>query len=363
MIVKQLTDGLASHSHTVHLFCAEGSETDGIEHSFGIQATASQEHTMKAEAYKAYVREKEHELCIHMMKTVSEKKIDIVHIHQPIESLSNDLVSHTTTTPFIFTFHDPITSDRWKALTFIQERTNGYFVSISDAQRRNVPLSFIGTVHHGTVATDSMFKETVSESSRFLVVGRIVPKKGVIDAMVAVKRINETLMIVGQVYRHKAELAFYFDNSIKPHIDNVHIFMEEKVVGPEQMTGQYQRAKALLFPIQWEEPFGLVMIEAMACGTPVIAYNRGSVPEVVKDGITGFIIDPDPPAGGEKRPGKGTWIIKKQGIEGLGEAIRRIGEIDRRACRKHVEDHFTVGHMVDTYETIYREVIALHGRH
>jgi len=353
VIVKQLTDGLVFRGHTVHLFCAEGSETNGIEHAFGIQATVLQEHTMTVDAYKAYVRSKEHELFIHMMKIVPEKKIDLIHIHQPIESLSNDLVSCQGSTPFVFTFHDPITNDRWKALEFIQERINGYFVSISDAQRRSVPLSFIGTVHHGTVVTDTMFEETVSEFSRFLVAGRIVPKKGVIDAIVAVKRINGDLMIVGQVYRHKPDLAFYFDEIIKPAIDNTHIFMEE-VVTPDRMIEHYRNAKALLMPVKWEEPFGLVMIEAMACGTPVIAYNRGSVPEVVKDGITGFIIDPD----NEGRPGKGTWVIKKQGIDGLVEAIRRIGEIDRRTCRKHVEEHFTVGKMVEGYEGVYEKILS-----
>jgi len=90
----------------------------------------------------------------------------------------------------------------------------------------------------------------------------------------------------------------------------------------------------------------------------VIAYNRGSVPEVVRDGVTGFIIDPDD----EDRPGKGTWIIKKQGIDGLVEAISRIGEIDRRACRKHVEEHFTVEKMVEGYEKVYREVITRHEK-
>ena len=352
VIVKRLTDGLVARGHTVHLFCAEGSETKGIEHAFGIQATVLQEQAMAADAYKAYVFLKEHELFINMMKIVPEKKIELIHIHQPIESLSNDLVSSTPLTPFVFTFHDPILHDRWKALECIQKRINGHFVSISDAQRRHVPLSFAGTVYHGTVVTNTMFKETVSQHSRFLVAGRIVPKKGVIDAIEAVKRINGNLIIVGQVYRHKPEYAFYFDEVIKPCIDNRQILMEE-VVKPDHMIRHYQTAKALLFPVHWEEPFGLVMIEAMVCGTPVIAYNRGSVPEVVKDGVTGFIIDPD----NEDRPGKGTWIIKKQGIDGLAEAISRIGEIDRRACRKHVEEHFTVEHMVTGYERVYEKIL------
>ncbi len=97
----------------------------------------------------------------------------------------------------------------------------------------------------------------------------------------------------------------------------------------------------------------MVMIESMACGTPVIAYNRGSVAEIVRDGITGLIIDPDD----VDRPGKGSWIIKKQGIEGLVEAINRIDDIDRNACRKHVQEDFSVEKMVEGYERVYKRVL------
>ena len=353
MIVKQLTDGLTLRGHTVHIFCAQGSKTDGKEHSFGIEPTVRRKQRMTRAAYEQYVRLKEHMLFEHMIQTVHEKHIDLVHIHQPIESLSNDLIACGTSVPFVYTFHDPITSDRWEALELIQSRTRSYFVSVSDAQRRNVPFPFAGgTVYHGITLTDGMFEETVSEFGKFLYAGRIIPKKGAIDAITAVKRIHGTLMIVGQVYRHKPELALYFDEIIQPAIDNTHIFLEG-VVKPDHMIGHYQTAKALLFPVKWEEPFGLVMVESMACGTPVIAYNRGSVPEIVKDGVTGFIIDPDD----EPRPGKGTWIVKKQGIDGLVEAMARIGEIDRRACRKHVEEHFTIEHMITGYEMLYRKII------
>ncbi len=96
------------------------------------------------------------------------------------------------------------------------------------------------------------------------------------------------------------------------------------------------------------------MIESMSCGTPVVAFNRGSVAEIVKDGVTGFIVDPD----NTKRPGKGSWMIKKQGVEGLVEAIKRISEIDRAACRKEVEEKFTIDKMVEGYENVYEKVLG-----
>ena len=124
-----------------------------------------------------------------------------------------------------------------------------------------------------------------------------------------------------------------------------------------------QKARAFLVPITWEEPFGLTMIEAMACGTPVVAYNRGSVSEIIRDGVTGFIIDPpeaDLQMKNEKLKTKNesSWIIQKRGVEGLIEAVKRIDEIDRAACRRHVEENFTVEKMVEGYEKVYQKVIS-----
>jgi glycosyltransferase involved in cell wall biosynthesis len=106
------------------------------------------------------------------------------------------------------------------------------------------------------------------------------------------------------------------------------------------LASAYQKAKALIFPIQWEEPFGLVMIESMSCGTPVVAFNRGSVSEIVKDGVTGFVVPPE------------------KGVDGLVEAIKKIDTIDRAACRKHVEEHFTVEKMVEGYEKVYEKILS-----
>jgi glycosyltransferase involved in cell wall biosynthesis len=146
-----------------------------------------------------------------------------------------------------------------------------------------------------------------------LMTGRIVPEKGFTDAIAATRRLGggERLMIVGQKYEQLPSAKRYFEEEIEPAIDGKTVIWEP-VVKQDHLVGHYQTAKALLFPIHWEEPFGLVMIEAMACGTPVIAYNHGSVPEIVVDGKTGFIVED---------------------VRGMVSAIKRIGEIDRAACR------------------------------
>ena len=129
----------------------------------------------------------------------------------------------------------------------------------------------------------------------------------------------------------------------------------------EEIVSLMQKAKAFLMTINWEEPFGLVMIEAMACGTPVVAFARGSVPEIVKDGETGFIINPS------DDDVRGDWIIKKTGFEGLCEAVNKLYSLSqeeykqmRLACRKRVEERFTIEKMVEEYEKVYQDVLNSH---
>lgn len=180
---------------------------------------------------------------------------------------------------------------------------------------------------------------------------RLVPDKGIKDAMDAA-HLGGFPMVVAGSPPIQPKNKLYIDEQVMPYFTDI-----IKYVGtPDQSTrtSLYQSAKALLFPTQLEEQFGLVLVEAMSCGTPVIAYNRGAIPEVVADGVTGFIIDPDDTL----RPGKGSWTIKRQGVSGLIEAVKRIGEIDRAACRTHVEKNFTRAQMIEKYRALYEQVLT-----
>jgi glycosyltransferase involved in cell wall biosynthesis len=150
-------------------------------------------------------------------------------------------------------------------------------------------------------------------------------------AIDAARRAGVRLVVAAKVER--ADQA-YFDQVVAPLLESPGVDYVGETDLPETRD-LLQRARALLFPILWPEPFGLVMIEAMACGTPVVTRRCGSTPEVVADGETGFVCDDD---------------------EALVAALRRIDSIDRRACRRRVEEHFSVGHMADAYERVYREL-------
>jgi glycosyltransferase involved in cell wall biosynthesis len=166
--------------------------------------------------------------------------------------------------------------------------------------------------------------------------GRLVPLKGAHNAIKVARQLKSKLLIIGEYSRDSAYYINYWRKKIKPFIDHKIIF-HSKGGSRQKVLRMVSQAKAFLFPIEWEEPFGLVMIEAMACGTPVIAFKRGSVPEIVKNGKTGFVV---------------------KNLREMIQAVKKIDQIDRRACRQRVEKKFTVEKMVENYEKLYYKLLA-----
>lgn len=351
-LTAQLVEGLVDRLHDVTLFASVGSKTRAHLESAGVSATETKRSSYSdPKDYDAYVQAQSLLLFRHMISVVQKNGIDVVHVQKAIELLYPTLLDFPGHIPIVCTFHDPITPERYSALSTIAALPNIHFVSISHSQQRGAPFSFTGVIPNGV--DTHLFRPDPDRyiGGNMLIAGRIVPEKGFMDAIAAVRQSGERLMMVGEPSASSGNQT-YFETSIRPSVDGKKIFWEP-VMKPEHLVGHYQQAKALLFPIKWEEPFGLVMIEAMACGTPVIAYNRGSVPEIVKDGVTGFIIDDDK-TNLTHSSNLTNWKIQKRGVDGLVEAIRRIGEIDRAACRKHVEEHFSVEKMVEGYEKVYK---------
>ena len=296
-------------------------------------------------------------LHLYLIETLKHLEVDLIHYHTspPVFMLP---FSQYIDKPKVQTIHDPM-KPSYKALyDSYRDVSSNHFVSISNAQRRFIPdLPYVATVYNGISVED--YGHGDSPQNQLLFLGRIKKIKGIKDALLSAQSASVPLVVAGRSAQTERE---FMETEIEPLMNKGRI-KRFGVIGHGDKVSLLQSSKALLFPIHWEEPFGLVMIEAMACGTPVIAYNRGSVPEVVRDGMTGFIIDPD-----EKNPtnptnttnprNEGHWIIKKRGVEGLVEAIKRIGEIDRAACRRHVEENFTVEKMVSGYEVVYKKVLA-----
>jgi glycosyltransferase involved in cell wall biosynthesis len=200
-------------------------------------------------------------------------------------------------------------------------------ISISDSQRKPLPFArWAGTVYHGLPPDEFTFRAQPEDYLLFL--GRISPEKRVDRAIEIAKRAGRKLKIAAKIDRAD---RYYFNKHVKHLLDQPFVeFMGE--VGRPDVDKLLGGAAALLFPIDWPEPFGLVMIEALACGTPVIAFRCGSVPEVITDGLTGFIVED---------------------IEQAANAVGRIGQIDRARCRREFEIRFTDRRMAQGYVNIY----------
>jgi glycosyltransferase involved in cell wall biosynthesis len=204
-------------------------------------------------------------------------------------------------------------------------------VSISDAQRAPLPwLNWQGTVHHGTPVDRYAFYPEIGKYLAFL--GRTSPEKGLDQAVEIAKRVGMPLKIAAKVDKADKE---YFEAVIKPLLNDSLIEFVGEIGYPEK-NEFLGNAAALLFPIDWPEPFGLVMTEAMACGTPVIAYPRGSVSEIMEDGITGFVV---------------------HDVDGAARAVQNIGNIDRKGVRQRFEERFSAARMAQDYVTIYERLV------
>lgn len=194
------------------------------------------------------------------------------------------------------------------------------------------PVAPAHVVYNGVPVDRYDFQPTVPDDAPLVFLGRIAPIKGTHHAITVAKQSGRQLVIAGNVPDKPKERA-YFTEQVDPHIDDRQI----QYVGPVDDAEKNRllgRAAAFLMPIEWEEPFGIVMAEAMACGTPVIGARRGSVPEVVIEGETGFVCDT---------------------VDDMVRAVRRIDELSRRACRDRCEQHFSARAVVDAYETLYRK--------
>jgi glycosyltransferase involved in cell wall biosynthesis len=333
-IAVEVSEGLTKKGHLVDFYGPEGTDVKVNKVvSAGLKALNQPEggvivkgpNVGNAEANKLFNLWDQY-LIAQMYKAAENKEYDLLHIH-PVDRALPLALSHPDI-PTVYTLHDPIYP--WRAEIFkIFSSPNQHYVSISDAQRKPAPdLNYAATIYNGIDLTLFPFKAEAEDF--FLFVGRIAPEKGVAEAVEAARLADVNLVIVGPPVTGP-----YWEERIKPYLG-------EKIkyaghVPYRELCNYYQRAKAILVPIQWEEPFGLVMIESMACGTPVIAFRRGSVPEVVKDKKTGFIVE---------------------NIQEMAEAIVKIGGIKREDCREHVEKKFEMDKMINSYEKEFLRIVG-----
>jgi len=228
-------------------------------------------------------------------------------------------------TPIVSILHLPIFEEMAEVLASYKKPN---VVTISNNQRKRFPnINYLATIYNGINLKE--FKFCQKPKDYFLYMGALGEHKNPKDAILAAKKAKVKLILAGGKRREP-----YFSKEIKPLIDGKQIKYVGEISGKKRVD-LVKCAKGFLFPIKWQEPFGLVMIEAMACGVPVIAYPNGAVPEVVKDKKTGFIV---------------------KNVREITEAIKNIDKIDRKKCRERVEKYFSIEKMIANYEKIIKKL-------
>jgi glycosyltransferase involved in cell wall biosynthesis len=316
-VVSYLTEELVRLGHEVTLFASGDSRTSARLKAVCPEALRWDSSIVNQHAPLSLLLEKAFN---------SQEKFDLIHAH--IGFLGFPLARHCTT-PVLTTLHDPL--DTPEAATVFHEFDDLPLVSISNAQRRPIPwANWQETVYHGMPHHLCTFHPQPGQYLAFL--GRITPVKRPDHAIEIAKRVGIPLRIAAKV--DPTDRA-YFKEEIEPLLDHPLVEYIGEINDSEKNTF-LGNALALLAPIEVSEPFGLVLIEAMASGTPVVAYRRGSIPEIIDEGITGFVCD---------------------SLEQMVEAVHHIPRLDRHRCRQVFEARFTANRMAQDYAQLYERLL------
>jgi glycosyltransferase involved in cell wall biosynthesis len=324
-VVSWLTEELIALGHEVTLFASGDSITSAKLEAMWPRALRLDGSVRDPNA-----------LHMMMLERVYQRAGDFDFLHCHLDYYPWSLFSRQTT-PFVTTLHGRL--DLPEHQPTFDTFASVPVVSISNSQRRPLPqANWVRTVHHG-LPERLLMPTPVNKQSYFAFLGRIAPEKRVDRAIRIAEHHGVPLKIAAKVDAADRE---YYEEQIAPMIRASKHAEYIGEINDAQKADFLSNAIVLLVPIDWPEPFGLVMIEAMACGTPVIAYNRGSAPEVVEDGLTGFIVEDDAGAIG---------------------AVDRLGQLSRAAIRKRFEERFTARRMAQDYLAVYRSLSAGAERH
>jgi glycosyltransferase involved in cell wall biosynthesis len=317
-VVSLIADGLADAGHDVTLFATGDSET-----------RAKLEYVLERAPGSAHINDIMLD-ATHTMFAMKDaaSRFDVLHVHSPFSPLA---AAVETAVPVVHTLHGSFTADMARLYDQVADRA--WYVAISEAQRRHHDeLQYAGVVYNGIDL--SRYPYTPQKEDYLLFLGRAAPEKGWRRAVATAALTGDRLISAVKISHPTEEVEY--ETQIRPNLPEDAEVLGE--IGHEEKANLLANAKAVLFPIDWEEPFGLVMTEAMACGTPVIATPRGSVPEVIVDGETG-------------------WIVPVEDYAAqAAERLQHLDEIDPAVCRARVVEGFSKEAMVAGYERVYEQI-------
>jgi len=330
-VVGQLADRFHKAKHHITWFAPIGTKTPVKTEAFGLRSVRLDRRWQKMSNEKlAHVAIFYDSVFLSRLAQVS-KEFDVVHLHSLRIGLP---FARQIDRPVVITLHNPTgtpTSDAY--INAHKDLPNVHYVAISEHQRKQLPEpSKAVTIYHGLDVDKLPWGKRAGK--RWLFAGRIVKDKGPHIAIKLAKKLGEPLDLAGPVYLEDKDSAAFFNEEIKPHLDGKQI----RYVGSKSakdLQKLYARSKGFLFPLQWEEPFGLTVIESLAAGTPVVAFPKGSMPELIDDGETGFL---------------------PYSEDGMLKAMKKIGEIDRETCRRVATERFSLERSANDYLDLFKRI-------
>jgi glycosyltransferase involved in cell wall biosynthesis len=322
-VVRLLCGGLAARGHDVTLFAAPGSES-----AADVSVVLEEAHPDEIESSRFEVDHVSRVFAAVDEAGAEGRPYDVVHDHTGFAALA---MADRLSVPIVHTLHGPFTED--VSRFYARHGRKACIVAISRAQLEDAPPEMGGgRVVHNPIDVDE-WPFNAEKGDHLLWIGRMSPDKGPHRAIAAARAAGARLVLAGPV--QPGQEAF-FAEEVEPHLDGDVEYVGE--AGADAKRELYRGARALLMPIRWPEPFGLVMVEALACGTPVIAFPEGSAPEVVEDGRCGFVVDDE---------------------DAMAAAVGRLGEIDPAECRRSCEERFGVDAVVGHDEEVYRAAASV----
>jgi glycosyltransferase involved in cell wall biosynthesis len=358
-VIYNIDKGLHARGHRSIVACSADSTVVGEQYATVSRSLGDylRESTPEAQAH----------VDLHLARALVRTQmgdIDVIHMHEWFERVYAG--TFRSPVPIVMTLHVP----GWDngVMEFHQthpaavRRRRLHFVAISDYQRRQYAdaMPVVGTVPHGIDVDEYPFGDELGTRGYLLNIGRITRVKGQDTAIAVAKQSGAKLILAGCVQNKKDDREFfasversfdlvadvgrhpvsanYFDEVMRPILSSDAQIIYVGELDTEAKKQWFRHARATLFPVRWGEPFGMVLIESMATGTPIVAFGRGAVPEIVRDGHTGFVVD---------------------SVEAMVRAVGRIERIDRRECRRHVAEHFSIERMAAGYEAVYERLVAV----
>jgi glycosyltransferase involved in cell wall biosynthesis len=356
-IIHNIHKGLQSLGHRSIVACSEDSRMTGEQYVTvhrGLGDYCSPKTLVRQDIVEMHLSR--------ALKRATMGDIDIIHMHEWSDYINNGIFNPPL--PIVMTLH---VSAKNSVVNKSHQRWNNplpdsslYNVAISDFQKREYSglVDVCKTIHHGIEVEEFPFKEKQDKGNYLFSIGRITQVKGQDKAIELAHKTCSKLIISGCVQNKPADKEYfeglkgsidlivdigkhpvdkdYYSKVMKPLLDCDKQIIYIGELDNDQKKQWYRHARATLFPIQWGEPFGLVLIESMACGTPILAFKDGAVPEIVVDGKTGFIVD---------------------SLSDMIGAVDRIDRIDPLECRRHVQNHFSITRMANTYSGLYQQIV------